>query len=395
MRILTLTTLYPNASAPSHGVFVENRLAAYRERHGDSFRVIAPIPWFPLSASWAGRYGGYARVPESEMRRGLKIEHPRFAFPPKIGLTYQAMALERCFAGAARRVAAEGYDFDLIDAHYLYPDGIAALRVAKRLGKPIVVTARGTDVSLLPSYPRQRAMILETVREADAVICVAEALKEGLVRLGAPADKISVLRNGVDLQMFRPIDREAARRKLNVSGDVIASVGHLIERKGHDLLIDALVDLPGAALLIAGDGEERAALERRARGRGVAERVRFLGRIAHEGLIEVYNAADVLALASSREGWPNVLLEAMACGTQAVAAPVWGSGEVIRERAAGRLAVERSAAAMREAIKAVLADRPSRAETRRYAEGFRWDETSDGLKRIFESVARSAAARAA
>lgn len=395
MRILTLTTLYPNAAAPSHGVFVENRLRTFSARHGAELRVIAPVPWFPVAAEWAGAYGRHARAPLAEVRRGLALSHPRYAIPPKIGMTYAAHALERCFYGAARKVLDSGWDFDLIDAHYLYPDGIAAVRAARRLGKPVVVTARGTDVSYLPRFPRQKAMILEAVRGADAVIAVAEALKDELVRLGAPAGKVRVLRNGVDLALFRPFDRDAIRARLGVSGDVIASVGHLTRRKGHHLVIEALAALPGATLLIAGGGEEHAALERLARRLGVADRVRFLGPLAHEDLAEIYNAADVLALASSREGWPNVLLEAMACGTKAVASPVWGSSEVIKAPAAGRLAAAQTAAAMADALRQALADPPARAATRAYAEGFSWDETSDALREVFETVIeRSRAARA-
>ncbi len=383
MRILTLTTLYPNAAAPAHGVFVENRLTDFAARSGADIRVVAPVPWFPFSAKWAGKYAAYAAAPRRETRRGIEIAHPRYAIPPKIGMTYAATALARCFEKAGRRLIAEGWDFDLIDAHYLYPDGVAAVRAARSLGKPVVLTARGTDVSLLPSFPRQRRMILDAVVKADAVIAVAQALKDELVALGAPAEKISVLRNGVDLEMFRPLDRDAIRTRMGLSGPVIASVGHLIERKGHHLVIEALKELPGATLLIAGEGEERAGLQTRAETLGVAGRTRFLGAIAHGELAEIYNAADILALASSREGWPNVLLEAMACGTPAVATPVWGNGEVIAAPEAGRLAAERSAPAMAAAIRAALAEPPARAETRLYAERFSWAETSLGLNRLF------------
>lgn len=392
MRILTLTTLYPNAAQPAHGVFVENRLHAFAERSGAEFRIVAPVPWFPVSAPIAGRYAAYARAPTRETRRGFKVTHPRYAIPPKVGMTYAVHALERCFLKAAREIIDEGWDFDLIDAHYLYPDGVAAVRVARALGKPVIVTARGTDVSLMPNFPRQRAMILEAVKNADAIVAVAGALKDELVRLGAPPEKIAVLRNGVDLEMFRPLDRNALRRAMGLEGDVVASVGHLTERKGHHLVIDAVADMPETTLLIAGAGEEKAALEKRAADRGLTGRVRFLGPVAHDQLAEIYNAADALALASSREGWPNVLLEAMACGAPAVASPVWGSGEVIRAPAAGALARERTAPAMRDALARVLADKPARAATRRYAEQFSWDETSDALGRLFGEVVASARA---
>lgn len=386
MRILTLTTLYPNAAAPSHGVFVENRLRAFAARCGAEIRVAAPVPWAPSILAHHPRYGAFVRAPRAETRSDLPIVHPRYFVAPRIGMTLAASTLEAAFHRAAEAALADGFDFDLIDAHYFYPDGVAAARVARRLGKPIVITARGTDVNYLPRFPRQRRMILEAAETADAIICVASSLKDALIALGAPEKKIRVLRNGVDLATFRPLDRDACRAQFSLAGPAIASVGHLIERKGHHLVIEALARIEGASLLIAGEGEERARLERLAHRLGVANRVRFLGRIAHDRLAEVYSACDLLVLASSREGWPNVLLEAMACGAPCVATPVWGSREVIAAPEAGRLAADRSAHAIADAATALLASAPSRAATRAYAERFSWDETSDGLNALFTRI---------
>lgn len=393
MKILTLTTLYPNAAMPNHGVFVENRLRAFLENNqsqrGDTeIRVIAPVPWFPFTAKSFGAYAAFARAPKRESRYGIDIEHPRYLIPPKIGMTYAAYALERCFLKAAKHQLDQGWDFDLIDAHYLYPDGVAAQKVAEYLGKPIIMTARGTDVSLIPNFPRQKAMILNAVQKSDGVICVAQALKDALTGLGAPEEKITVLRNGVDLSLFSPLDKQLMRQKFSLPADkkIIASIGHLIARKGHDLVIGALQDLPEALLLIVGAGAERPGLEKLAQDLNLQDRVKFLGAIPHQEMAALYSAADVLALASSREGWPNVLLEAMACGAPAVAAPIWGCGEVITAPAAGRLAQERSAHGMAQALNAVLTDPPMREETRAYAEGFSWDETSTGLQNLFNQA---------
>lgn len=385
MRILTVTTLFPNEASPSHGVFVENRLDFFRRRTAHEVRVIAPAPWFPFTAPIFGPYARFAAAPIRETRRGVDVSHPRYAIPPKVGMTYAAGALARVIARAARALIDSGWDFDLIDAHYLYPDGVAAARVAARLGKPFVMTARGSDVTELATFPRQRRMILDAVTRADAVIAVAAALKDDLVRLGAPTEKIRVLRNGVDLDLFRPADRAAARAALGVDGPVLASVGGLIPRKGHDVAIKALTALPEASLLIAGRGPEEAALRALAAKEGVAARVRFLGQLRHEALVEVYNAADALVLASTREGWPNALLEAMACGTPAVAADAGGAREVIREPAAGRVLDERTPAALARAITDVLAT-TDRAATRTYAERHSWDETSGGLDALFREV---------
>ena len=387
MKVLTFTTLYPSAAMPRHGVFVENRLRAFIEKSRADVRVCAPVPWFPLKNKVFGAYSRWANAPVSERRSGIAVSHPRYFIPPKVGMTYAADALEKCFRAHAEKLIASGWDFDLIDAHYLYPDGVAAVRAAKQLGKPVVITARGTDVNLIPKFPRQREMILEAVRNADGVICVAAALRDELVRLGAPPEKIHVMRNGVDLTQFQPLDRAVSRTKFELGdGPVLASVGHLIDRKGHDLVIEALTEIPGATLLIAGDGEERGALKALAQKFDVADRVKFLGAVPHHQLASVYSAADCLVLASSREGWPNVLLEAMACGTPAIAAPIWGCGEVIAAPEAGRLTSDRTAQAFAKEIAELLKDPPLHSRTRAYAEKFSWDETARRQEDLFQSI---------
>ncbi|MEL7491382.1 MAG: glycosyltransferase [Pseudomonadota bacterium] len=388
MKILTLTTLYPNAATPNHGVFVENRIRAFVEKSGADVRVVAPVPFFPFKSKRFGGYARFAAAPRTETRHGLEVCHPRYLIPPKIGMTYAAHALARCFLKSARELLTAGWDFDLIDAHYLYPDGVAAAAVARALNKPLILTARGTDVSLIPSFDKQRAMILNAVNQAESVICVASALRDALIDIGAPSEKLRVLRNGVDLDTFKPFDKREARTEFSIPPDVplVVSVGHLIDRKGHDIVIEALASLPDARLAIAGDGERRASLVARAERLGVKDRVRFLGAIPHENLARLYSAADVLALGSSREGWPNVLLEAMACGAPAVAAPIWGCGEVIADPAAGALASERTPAAFAQTLAAVLSNPPPRSQTRAYAEQFSWDETAERLDTLFKSI---------
>lgn len=385
MKILTFSTLFPNAASPSHGVFVENRLSAWMKRSGAEARVVAPVPWFPSRLPVFGKYARFASAPPVERRNGVEVRHPRYFLPPKIGMDYAPAALSRVFEREARAIIASGYDFDLVDSHYLYPDGVAAARVAKAVGKPFMLTARGSDVTLIAAYPRQRLMILDAVRKADAVIAVAAALKEDLVRLGAPAEKIRVLRNGVDLDRFRPLDRGPIRARFGLAGKVVASVGSLIARKGHDIAVEAIAAIPDATLVVAGDGEEKARLQSQARRAGVGGRVRFLGEVAHEDLPAIYNAADALILASTREGWPNVLLEAMACGTPAVASDAGGNAEVVSEAVAGRIVAERSAAAFAAALIDVMAA-SDRSATRRFAERFSWDETSDALTAIAENT---------
>lgn len=388
MDILTVTSLYPNREMPRHGIFVENRLRHLVADGAVRLRVVAPVPWFPIGAEWAGTYGRFARVPAEEVRQGIPVTHPRYPLLPKVGMTLAADGFYHGISGHVRRLVGQGPPPDLIDAHYFYPDGVAAVRLARALSLPVVVTARGTDLNLIPHYPRARRMIVEAAMQADALITVCQALKDVLVDdLDIPAAKITVLRNGVDLAQFAPPrDRDALRAQFGLTMPALASVGHLIPRKGHDIVIRALTELPGITLLIAGEGPDRHSLEALGNSLGVGDRICFLGAVPYDRIADLYGAVDALVLASDREGWPNVLLESMACGTPVVAARCWGTPEVVTAPEAGRLVEPRTPAAFADAIRRQLAPDADRAATRRYAEHFSWDATTAGQLDLFDAV---------
>ncbi|MGN6514349.1 MAG: glycosyltransferase family 4 protein [Rhizomicrobium sp.] len=385
LEVITFTTLYPNAAAPNHGIFVENRLLHLVDSGMVRSRVVAPVPWFPSSAAMFGKYSSFGKAPLRESRNGLEVYHPRFLSIPKVGMSAAPQLLCRGSAGTMRRLEREK-SFDLIDAHYFYPDGVAAIRHGQALGKPVVITARGTDVNLIPQYRLPRLQLQGAAAEAAAIVTVSQALKDAVVDLGVPPDRVTVLRNGVDLDLFHPAGRNEARQKLSLGRRTLVSVGHLVERKGNHLVIEALAGLPGFELLIAGDGPERARLESQAMGLGVRGRIRFLGAIPHRELQQLYVAADALVLASSREGWPNVLLEAMACGTPVIASNIWGNPEVVSRPEAGTLMRERTAAGAAEGIRALFSNYPDRAKTRHYAEQFSWDATTAGQIHLFRKI---------
>jgi glycosyltransferase involved in cell wall biosynthesis len=384
--LLTFTTLYPNASLPAHGIFVETRLRHLVASGQAVTRVVAPVPWFFSSHPRFGSYARWAAAPREESRHGLAASHPRYFLPPKVGMNIAPHMLARAGLHAVRRAMAEGYDFDLIDAHYFYPDGVAAAMIADELRKPLVITARGTDLNLIPRYPGPRRRIQWAAERADALITVCAALRDVLLELGVPEQKVSVLRNGVDLELFKPVDREAERRKHGLEGPTLISVGHLIDRKGHDLIISAMPALAGYTLLVVGVGERERALRALAKSLGVEARVRFLGELPQAQLKSCYGAVDALVLASSREGWPNVLLESMACGTPVVASPVWGTPEVVAAPEAGVLMRERTVGALIEAVQQLFSNYPARSATRRYAEQFSWEATTNGQLALFRGI---------
>ncbi len=387
MRVLVFTTLYPSAAQPRHGIFVETRLRQLLATKQIEARVLAPIPWFPFASPRFGEYAQHAKAPYSEERHGVRIEHPRYLVIPKVGRALTPTSLFRTAASAVRRMQDDGFDCDIIDAHFFYPDGVVATWLGELFNKPVFVTARGSDINVLSASPRPRRLIVEAARKTAMNITVSASLKHVMVtRLGVPPDRIAVLRNGVDLSVFHPVDRDSTRQRLGMAGRVVLSVGNLVTLKGHDLLIRAICDLPGAELWIVGEGEQRESLVALARMLGVAQRVKMVGNVPQDGLRDYYGSADVLVLASSREGWPNVLLECMACGTPVVATNVGGIPEIVTSERVGRIVGSRTAEAIAAAVQDVLNHPRDTAELRSHAEHYSWESTTANLLRLFTNA---------
>jgi glycosyltransferase involved in cell wall biosynthesis len=394
IKVLLFSTLYPSAARPVHGIFVETRLRELLKTGEIEARVVAPVPWFPFKSPRFGEYAQMAATPREEHRNGLQVFHPRYFLPPKLGMNIAPYTMAAAAWPTVQRIIADGFDFDLIDAHYYYPDGVAAAILARRLNKPFVVTARGTDLSLIPDFWYPRRMILRTARLASASIGVCQALMERLETLGADSRKLHIMRNGVDLDRFRPEPTDAARAHLGLpkSDSILLSVGHLIERKGHHIAIEAMSSLPmNVRLVIVGTGADRRRLEQLAAHSGVADRVTFAGQVPQDELRWWYSAADALVLCSSREGWANVLLESMACGTPVLASNIWGTPEIVSSPEAGVLLEELSAKGLISAWSKLEQAQVDRARTRQFAEHFSWHATSTAQLELFARVVQRSA----
>ena len=392
MKILSFTTLFPNVAQPRHGVFVEQRLLQLQATGEVELRVVAPVPWFPLpeklATQYFASYARYAQVPANAERHGVSVLQPKYPVIPKLGMNIAPALLAARAAPVLKKLLANGFDFDLIDAHYYYPDGVAAALLGKRFNKPVTITARGSDLNLLPDYPLPRRWIKWAERQAAASITVSEALRGKLIELGGNPQNIHTLRNGVDLQTFQPThDRAALRSRLGFNRPTLLQVGNLVELKGQALSIAAMRSLPEYDLVLVGDGEQRGELQTQIDQLGLSDRVTLLGELPHSDLPGYFAAADALLLPSSREGLANVLLEAMACGCPVIATHVGGTPEVVTEPAAGIMLSERSAAALVNGVKQLFSQLPNRSETRQHASQFGWQATTDGLLELFRSVA--------
>lgn len=393
VRTLLFSTLYPSSARPIHGIFVETRLRELLKSGRVDVRVVAPVPWFGSRDPRWGVYADMARTPPRETWHGVDVLHPRYLLLPKIGMTLAPLTLALGALGAVRRLLDEGFDFEVIDAHYYYPDGVAAALLARHFGRPLAITARGTDLNLIPEHALPRRMIRWAAERADASIGVCRALVDVLGAWGVDERKLHVFRNGVDLVRFAPAPPAQARADLSIQGEgpVIVSAGHLIERKGQYLIVDAmpaiLAERPGARLYLVGDGDMRPALEAQIRRLGLEASVHLVGAVPNDRMAAWFSAADLSVLASAREGWANVLLESMACGAPVVATRIWGTPEVVADRVAGRLVDRRDAASIATGVLELLRDLPPRADVRRYAEQFSWDRTTQQQVELFDRLA--------
>lgn len=380
MRVLTFTSLFPSVARPRHGIFVETRLRHLVQDCGVDARVVAPVPWFPFTAATFGMYAKYAATPRRAVREsGLEVSHPRYLMLPRVGVAFQPESMARAALTDVAELAQSGWRPDLIDAHYLYPDGVAAALLAEKLRVPFVVTARGTDVNVLARTPGPAERIQWALKRAARVITVSSRLRDSLLALGIEASKMVVLRNGVDLELFHPQDRAAARRRLGLpEGKLAICVGHLMPEKGHHLAIEALAALPDYRLAFGGEGPLRGELAALARRLGVEDRVTFLANMPQSDLRHLYSAADVMLLTSTREGWPNVVLESLACGTPVVTVDVGAVVEMITTPEVGRIVAKRDPAALAAAVREQLAQPVERERIRRHAARFDWHSISHG-----------------
>jgi len=391
LRILTFTSLYPNSLQPSFAVFVHQRTEHLSRLSGNSVQVVAPVPYFPL---WIplGHWQRIARIPGKEQLGELTVRHPRYLLVPKVSMRFHGRLMYGGCESLVRQLHARER-FDCIDAHFVYPDGFAACLLGKMLGVPVIVSARGTDLTLYPSFRTIRPLIEWTLDHAAGLIAVSASLKNEMLALGANRKKIRVIANGVDINRFQATDRGFARRQLGLSVDaqIVVSVGALLPVKGHDRLIAAIAAMkdqfPRLRAYIVGEGSERARLESQIREAGIAERVFLVGSKPNDELQAWFNAADVSCLASSREGWPNVVSESIACGTAVVATNVGGVQEIISSPELG-IVVEPELSAIARGLADALRTHWNRDVMVEHAQQRTWETVAHEVQEHLDASAR-------
>ncbi len=377
---------------PLHAVFVRARMEAFTRRYGHEWTVVAPVPYSPrLLFKVDSRYGIYSRMPLREKPWGYAIHHPRYLVTPKVGMRFYGNWMARGIRKTILAIHKEK-PIDVIDGHYIYPDGTAAIQLGAELGIPVVLSARGSDLNYYPKLPHIVPLIEANLAACSQLVCVSTELKQVALRHGAELEKINVIGNGIDGTRFRIGNQEAARRELDLplAASIILSVGRLDENKGLHIVLNAMSQLErtGIILVIVGAGPQRAILEALAASLKIGDRVRFIGAVANEKLITWYQAANLFVLASAREGWPNVLCEAQACGLPAVATNAWGMPEIISDEKLGILVDNRTVDGFRQAIETALATPWNRTEIARTGGSRTWENVADSLENVFQRSLR-------
>ena len=376
VRILSFSYCFPNRARPTWGMFVLQRLAAMARQEGIDLQAVAPVPVFPLLSRREVK-----SLPSRDVMEGLDVHYPRYFYFPKIVKSLDG----RLYARGLRRwldAVCRQWTPDVLDAHFVWPDGVGVSLLAEHLGLPYAITLRGWLYEAM-KYPRILRQCVAALRGAAAIISVSEHLAGTAIELGAPAERVRVIPNGVDTELFRLRDKESVRRQLGLpeGARLVVSVAHLGPRKGHREMIRALARLPrDVQLLIVGDDPDGGCNERELRGLtnelGIDGRVTLVGRQSYDQVPLYYSAADLSVLASYREGCPNVVLESLASGTPVVASNVGNVPDMIMDGHNGRIVPPRQVEPLAAAIQELLDQTPSPRAVRGSPAVRCWDEVA-------------------
>jgi teichuronic acid biosynthesis glycosyltransferase TuaC len=359
-KVVCLSSTYPNPSEPGLGLFVQRRLQHLQKLM--DVQVVAPYALIRYANEPGKRFRFRQSLCPLQRRDGnLPVFHPRWFYPPFGGILNSVWLFVQSVGYFSR--LRKTFSFDLLDTHFGYPDGIAGALLSIALRVPFTMTFRGSEPK--HAYTRLGRILMGwAVRRAALVFTVSDRLREFAIGLGGESDRIKTIPNGIDASQFFPRDRIACRKELGLPLDrpLIVSAGALVERKGHHRIIRALKALPARDpaphVVIAGgngpEGQYATQLHELVRRLDMADAVRFLGPVAPENIPKLMSAADLLCLASTNEGWPNVVHEALACGVPVVATDVGAVPEMLDQGRYGIIAPVNDGPALARALDEAL-----------------------------------------
>jgi len=383
MKIVVFTTLFPNSKMPDRVPFIKARVKHLADLC--EIRVVAPIPYFPRLRFDKRRFL-FNQIPLEEEIEGLKVYHPRYFITPKILRSFYGIFMFLSVFKFIKNVR-KNFDFDLIDAHFVYPDGLAAVLLGKALRKKVIINARGTDINWYPKFWLIRKQIKYVLNKAGAIISVSDSLKDAMVKIGCAPDKIKVIPNGVDQDKFFPVQKTEVRKALGLPTDkrIILSIGNLIEGKGFHILMEAvkLTNRKDVHLIVVGEGSYRPQLEKLIQILGLGKQVSLVGQKPHNDLHKWYSAADIFCLISAKEGRPNVVLESLSCGTPVITMNNWGLSNLVNNDS-GFLLDSYESQKVAGIIDKVLEVKWDQGKVKNSVRSLSWQDMAKNLYKIFQ-----------
>jgi glycosyltransferase involved in cell wall biosynthesis len=378
-KVILFSSLFPNPRNPLSGMFVSELTNALSMISDVS--VLAPvIAHRHLTAIWG--------IPRKYcLSERVRVWAPIVINFPKILKSTDGALMAACSSSAFEQ--AKGGHADLVHAHFAYPDGVAAWKLARRHHLPLIVTIHGSDINVLAKDAGRRKQIVEMLNGAAAIVCVARDLLEKVVAMGIAPDRVYHIPNGVDTRIFTPGDKQAHRNQLGLNHHkrLLLTVGNLIPVKGYDRMIQALMDIdPSIGLVMVGEGPERSRLGKHVRRLGLGERVHFAGSVPHSELAAYYRAADFLVISSHSEGWPTVIFEALACGLPVIANRVGGIPEVLCSSDIGLLVESNDSPTIAAAIASSYKMEWDGRKAVSFAEKNTWNNIAEKYLKIYEHV---------
>lgn len=392
MKILVFTTVYPNEVQPNLGIFVKQRMS--RVARSVDLKVVAPVPWFPFAGIFKEKY----RVRPSflELQDGVEVFHPRFCLIPKFCKWMDGLLLFCSTVWTIRKIRKE-FQFDIIDAHFVYPDGFAGVLLGKYFKVPVTITLRGT-INRLIDKKIIRVFVKWALKKATKILSVSQYLADLAISKTpqASSSKFITVPNGVDITKFKPIEKKTARKRLNIDTglQVLVSVGGLVERKGHhrvlNILPDLIKEIPNLLYIIVGgggvEGDMKEELKRLVEQMHIEKHVRFSGEIPHAEVSVYLSAANIFVLPTRFEGWPNVFFEAMSCGLPVVTTDICGNSEIVTQGENGFLVPFGDDIALCSALKEAFKKKWDAKKISDYAQSRPWSMVADEVINVFKAL---------
>ncbi|WP_175517087.1 glycosyltransferase [Planctomicrobium piriforme] len=384
MRILFISTTFPDAAAPARGTYNSALVRALQREH--EVAVVSPR-FFTEVYSRRGRKTFSA--PAEMQRLNIPVDYPTSWYTPRLLQARYGDQMWWSVRDCVQR-RLEAFRPDAVLSYWAHPDGDVGLRAAALAGVPSAVIVGGTDVLILPKLPHRGERVRQVLQKSDAVITVSEGLRKATCELQVPEGRVHTIYQGVEEHLFESTrTRHAARKQLGLSDEFahLLWVGRIVDIKALPVLLTAATRLRDRGvkfkLHLIGDGPARAGLKLQASRLGLDSQVYFHGAIGHDQVPDWYRAADLTMLCSDSEGLPNVLRESLACGTPFVSTNV-GSIHEIAQPEASLLTPPRDPDAFATAIESMLTPEAKQAAATYRPRG--WADCARDTARLLQSL---------